>query len=57
VGLVLLPLLSLLLDPGKVLPLVPDELLPLLPGDSAPPVAVPLLETPKYEKILWRQPG
>ena len=52
----LLPVLSLL-DPGKVLPLVPDELLPLLPGDSAPPVAVPLLETPKYEKILWRQPG
>jgi hypothetical protein len=35
-------------------------LLPLLlelPGDSAPPVAEPAPDNPKYEKTLWRQLG
>jgi len=43
------------LVPGR--PLLAEEPLSLLPGDSAPPVAVPLPDTPKYEKMLWRQPG
>jgi hypothetical protein len=48
------PLLPLV--PGRLLLL--EEPLSLLPGDSAPPVAVPLLpDMPKYEKMLWRQAG
>jgi hypothetical protein len=48
-------------DGGVVLllPEVPEEelLLPELPGDSAPPVAEPAPDKPKYEKTLWRQLG
>ena len=43
-----------LLLPGELLPpvesLLPDELLP--PKPSEPPVAVPLPDMPKYEKML-----
>ena len=35
-----------------VLGVLRPELLPLLPGDSAPPVADPAPERPKYEKTL-----
>jgi len=37
-----------------------SELVPLLlelPGDSAPPVADPVPDNPKYENTLWRQLG
>jgi len=37
---------------------VPELLLPLVPpGVSAPPVAEPPPDSPKYEKTLWRQLG
>lgn len=47
--------LSELLLPGELL--LPEDELSVPPGVSAPPVAVPLLETPKYENTLCRHPG